>query len=181
MFGKRAVLAALVIAVSLEGCSSRPRQFAPRLAAAPTAEQKAAFDQDFRACSDMLIAGKLDRSGKLASAGAGAAVGAATVAGGAAAASSAGLYTGMAVLGAALIAAPVLALGGAWGMARAKRGKKEKVIKEAMTGCLAERGHQVTGWDKTGRKMQVDPLGKKSARRLRRRAEAFVQRGRQGR
>lgn len=131
------------------------------MAAPSSAEQQAAFDRDFAECGDLLVAGKLDRSGRLASAGAGAAVGAATVAGGAAAASGAGLYTGAAVLGATLLAAPVLALGGAWGMSRAKRASKEKAIKSAMTGCMAERGHIIGSWEKTGRKMKVDPMAKK--------------------
>jgi hypothetical protein len=48
---------------------------------------------------------------------------------------------------------PFAVLGGAWGMAKMKRAKKERAVKTAMAGCLQERGHQVTGWTKTGRKM----------------------------
>jgi hypothetical protein len=33
-------------------------------------------------------------------------------------------------------------------MAKAKRAKKEKAIKAAMTGCLAERGYQVVEWER---------------------------------
>jgi hypothetical protein len=38
-------------------------------------------------------------------------------------------------------------------MAKMKKAKKERAVKTAMAGCLQERGYQVTGWEKTGRKM----------------------------
>jgi hypothetical protein len=27
-----------------------------------------------------------------------------------------------------------------------------------MAGCLTERGHTIVGWEKTGRKMKIDPM-----------------------
>jgi hypothetical protein len=38
-------------------------------------------------------------------------------------------------------------------MSKMKRAQKEKAIKTALGGCLAERGHDVAGWEKTGRKV----------------------------
>jgi hypothetical protein len=74
---------------------------------------------------------------------------------GSAAASGAGLYGGMAVAGATLVALPFVALGGAYGIAKAKQKRKEKAIQTAMAGCLDERGHQVTGWQRTGKVVPV--------------------------
>ena len=142
----RLLIGVTAAAVALQGCSSRPREFTPSLSAPPA--DQAAFEKDYAECRELLVAGKLDTNGRLASAGAGAAAGAATVAGGAAAASGAGLYTGAAVLGATIIALPFVAVGGAWAMARIKRGKKEKAIQNALAGCLSERGHQIVGWSK---------------------------------
>ena len=76
----------------------------------------------------------------------------ASVAGGAAA-TSAGLAGGAALASATIVLLPFVALGGAWGMAKMKRAKKENAIKAAMSGCLKERGHEVAGWEKTGRKV----------------------------
>ena len=153
--------AALVIAAMVSGCSSRPREYTPTLAAAPSAPNRAAFDKDVAECQQLLVAGKLDQEGRLASAGAGAAAGAATMAGGAALAGSAGLYGGMAVASATVVLLPFAAIGGAWAMANAKRSKKEKAIQKVMAGCLTTRGHTIVGWEKTGRKMKVDPMAKK--------------------
>jgi hypothetical protein len=130
------ILSAVVVGSSMvvSGCSSRPRAFAPTLAA-PPAEQGA-----------FLVAGKLDRDGRLASAAGGAAAGGAGAAvGGATAAAVAG-YGGMAVVAATVVLLPLAVVGGAVGMAKAKRAKKERAIKSAMTGCLKERGYAVNGW-----------------------------------
>ena len=153
--------AAMVIAALVQGCSSRPREYAPTMAAAPSAEARAAFDKDVADCHALLVAGKLDSEGRLGSAGAGAAAGAATMAGGAALASSAGLYGGMAVASATVVLLPFAAIGGAWAMANAKRSKKERAIQKVMAGCLTTRGHTIVGWEKTGRKMKIDPMAKR--------------------
>ena len=142
---------AVVTALTLSGCSSRPREFAPQLASPPASS--AALDAAVAECSQLFVAGKLDRSGRLGSGAAGAAAGGAMAVAGGAAASSAGLYGGMAVASATVVLLPIVALGGAWGMAKIKRGKKERVIKSVMAGCLKERGHEVSGWEKTGRKV----------------------------
>lgn len=144
---------AFVLAASLTfaGCSSRPREFAPTLAAPPAST--AQFNASYAECSHLLIAGKLDSSGRLASGAAGAATGGGVaLAGGAAAAATAG-YAGMAVAAATVVLLPFAVLGGAWGMSKMKRAKKEKAIKTAMTGCLKERGYEVSGWQKTGKKV----------------------------
>jgi hypothetical protein len=39
-----------------------------------------------------------------------------------------------------------------------KRANKERAIKRAMGGCMAERGYQVASWTKTGRKVAVVAL-----------------------
>jgi hypothetical protein len=148
----RFVLAVAALA-TLAGCSSRPREFAPVLAA-PAADQSA-FSGSVSECGTLLAEGKLTSDGRLASGAAGAAVSGATLALGSAAASSAGMFGGMAVAGATIILLPFAAIGGAWGMAKAKRNKKEAAIQTAMSGCLAERGHQVTGWQQVGKVVPV--------------------------
>ena len=151
MFMRTTMTAALACALLLAGCSSRPREFTPMLAAPPAGQMafdQAAFDSAYANCSQLLVAGKLDSEGRLASAGAGAAAtGVTAVAGGATAAAVAG-YGGLAVASATIVLLPFALVGGAVGMAKAKRAKKEKAIKTAMTGCLAERGYRVTSWER---------------------------------
>lgn len=134
----------LAVALALQGCSSRPRQFTPELAAAPTDRRE--FDSAFATCTQLLAEGKLTSEGRLASGAVGAAAGATTLAVGSAAASGAGLYGGMAVAGATLVALPFVAVFGAWGLAKSKKKKKERAIQAATAGCLEERGYKVTGW-----------------------------------
>jgi len=147
---RTSLAAVLTAAILLQACSSRPREFTPTLTAAPTDQTK--FDQAIAECQTLLVAGKLDGSGRLASGGVGAASGAAVGAAGTAAATSAGLYGGMAVLGATLIAMPFAIVGGAWGMSKIKRHKKEKAIRLAMTGCLHERGYDIAEWQRAPKK-----------------------------
>ncbi|MBA3511384.1 hypothetical protein, partial [Sphingomonas sp.] len=59
-------LCLVVASLALQGCSSRPREFAPTLAVA-TAD-RAAFDADYETCRELLVAGKLDTSGRVGSA-----------------------------------------------------------------------------------------------------------------
>ncbi len=147
----KSIVCAVAVALTLSGCSSRPREFAPQLATPPASS--AALDASIAECSELLVAGKLDRNGRAGSGAAGAAAGGAVAVAGGAAASSAGLAGGAALASATVVLLPFVALGGAWGMAKMKRAKKEKAIKTAMAGCLQERGHQVAGWEKTGRKV----------------------------
>jgi len=138
----------VVLASSLftSGCSSTPRAFAPTLAVPPA--DQLAFDQATADCSALFVAGKLDQNGRLASAGGAAGAGATAAAvGGATAAAVAG-YGGLAVAAATIVLLPFAVVGGAVGMAKMKRAKKEKAIKIALTGCLKERGYDVTGWER---------------------------------
>jgi len=135
---------ALSGALFASGCSSTPRAFAPTLSP-PPADQDA-FDQATADCSALYVAGKLDQDGRLASAGGAAGAGATAAAvGGATAAAVAG-YGGLAVAAATIVLLPFAVVGGAVGMAKVKRAKKEKAIKIALTGCLKERGYDVNGW-----------------------------------
>ncbi len=140
------MVGAIAAAALVQGCSSRPREFNPALAA-PAADA-AKFEADYAECRDLMVAGKLDGSGRLGSAGVGVAAGAATMAGGAAAATGAGLYAGAAVASATVVLIPFVAIGGAFAMAKAKRNKKERAIQQVMAGCLDQRGHRIVGWDK---------------------------------
>ena len=136
-----AVLAACLL---LQACSSRPREFTPTLAAPATSQ--AEFDTAYSECNNLLVEGKLNSEGRTASGAAGAAAGATTAAVGGAAATAVGGYAGLAAASATIILLPVAIIGGAWGMSRAKRAKKEAAIKTAMEGCLRERGYEVAGW-----------------------------------
>lgn len=143
---RRTVIAATLIGLLLDACSSRPREFTPHLGLA-TADQ-AKFDAAYADCKELFVTGKLDTSGRLASGGVGAAAGGAVGLGGGALATGAGLYGGMAVMSATLVLMPVAVIGGAVGMAKIKRHKKEVAIQRAMAGCLHERGYEVASWQK---------------------------------
>lgn len=145
MSNKRVALAVMAVLI-LTGCSSRPREFTPMLAT-PAASQ-AEFEAAYATCQQLFVAGKLDSSGRAGSAGAGLAAGGATAAIGSGAAAAAAGYAGLAAAAATIVLLPFAVLGGAWGMSRAKRAKKEAAIKTAMEGCLGERGYRVSGWSK---------------------------------
>ena len=138
--------AGLAACLLLQACSSRPREFTPTLAA-PAASQ-ADFDAAYSECRQLLVEGKLDSAGRSASGAAGIAAGATTAAVGSAAATAVGGYAGLAAASATIVLLPVAIVGGAWGMSRMKRAKKERAIKTALTGCLQERGYEVAGWSK---------------------------------
>ena len=149
----RIVVAAVMGCMTLQACSSRPREFAPTLVALPASQ--AEFDAAYAECQQLLLAKKLDANGRLASAGAGAGVGVATAAAGGATAAAMGGYGGLAAAGATIVLLPFAIIGGAWGMSRMKRAKKEKAIKTAIAGCLQERGYTVAGWSKGVKKPVV--------------------------
>jgi hypothetical protein len=140
------LLAAAALSLVLAGCSSRPREFTPALGVVPV--DQATFDAAYAECRQLYVAGKLDRNGRLGSGGAGAGAGAAVGIAGTAAATSAGLYGGMAVMSATLVLMPVAIVGGAIGMAKIKRHKKEVAIQRVMAGCLHDRGYEVVSWAK---------------------------------
>ena len=138
--------AALVGCLTLEACSSRPRDFTPTLAS-PAASQ-AEFESAYATCRQLLVSGKLNASGQGSSLVGGAGAGAGTAAVGGTAAAVAGGWGGLAVASATVVLLPFAVIGGAWGMSRMKRTRKERAIKTAMEGCLQERGYQVAGWSK---------------------------------
>jgi len=152
------VAVALIASLTLEACSSRPREFNPNLAT-PSASQ-AKFDADYSDCKQLLVAGKLNSSGRSGSAGAGAAAGAATAAAGGTAAAAVGGYAGLAAASATIVLLPFAIVGGAWGMSRMKRARKEAAIKKAMEGCLSDRGYHVAGWSKSAKKPAFSSSGK---------------------
>ena len=137
--------AVLVAALSLQGCSSRPREFRPALAAAPASQSS--FEAAFAECNQLMMAGKLDANGQMASVGAGAAATVATAAVGAGAAATAGGLGAFAVASATVILLPFAAVGGAWRMAKQRKNKKERAVQQAMAGCLIQRGYPVVGWE----------------------------------
>lgn len=155
--GKKPTVCLMVACLTLQACSSRPREFAPTLAAPPASQSQ--FERVYATCQQLLVAGKLDSNGMAGSAGAGAAAGAATAVAGGAAASSMVPAVGAALASATIVLLPFVALGGAWGMAKMKRAKKEKAIKAAMTGCLQERGYQVAAWSKGVKKATIVQAG----------------------
>jgi hypothetical protein len=130
----------------VQGCSSRPREFNPTLGIA-TADA-AGFDQAYATCTQLMVAGKLDKQGRSGSLGGGAAVGATTMAVGAGAATAMGGWAGVAAASATVVLLPFAIVGGAWGMAKMKRAKKEAAIKQVIGGCLQERGYSVAGWER---------------------------------
>ena len=154
----RTIIAGLLLpALALSACSSRPREFRPTLATA--AANPSELDAAVAECRQLLVAGKLDSSGRVASGAAGVAASGATLAAGTAAATTAGLAGGMAIASATVVLLPVALIGGAFGMAKIKRGKKERAIKTAMSGCLEERGYTVAGWTKAGKTPKVVAAG----------------------
>lgn len=140
---RKQVALCLVGAVVVQGCSSRPREFVPTLAAAP---DQAKFAADYSQCRELMVTGKLDSRGRLASAATAGAAAAAAGTAGAVAASSAGLYAGAAIASATIVALPIVALGGAFGMAKAKQKSKEAAIRDVMTVCMQQRGYAITSW-----------------------------------
>src|SRR5947199_6082072 len=69
---------AVIGCLTLQACSSRPRDFSPTLAT-PTAS-RADFDTAYATCHQLLVVGKLNSSGRSSSLGAGAKAGAGTAA-----------------------------------------------------------------------------------------------------
>ena len=138
---------ALMCCLALQACSSRPREFTPSLAVVPASQEQ--FDAAYADCHQLLVAGRLDASGRRGSALGGAAAGAGTAAVGGAAAAAAGGYAGLAAASATIVLLPFAIVGGAWGMSKMKRARKERAIKAAMEGCLHDHGYEVAGWSKS--------------------------------
>jgi hypothetical protein len=145
---KRNLLAVAACAgLLVQGCSSRPREFTPTLGIA-TADVTG-FDQAYATCTQLMVAGKLDKEGRSGSLGAGAAAGATAAAVGAGTAAVIGPSLGaFAVASATVVLLPFAVVGGAIGMAKMKRAKKEDAIKQVISGCLQERGYSVASWER---------------------------------
>lgn len=153
----------LALALSLQACSSKPRQFDPKLAVVPA--DQAAFETAHSECRQLLADGKLDSAGRLASGGAGVAAGATTAAVGSAAAVGVGGWSGVALASATVVALPFAMVGGGWWMAKSKKNKKERKIQEATAGCLGERGFAVAGWSPSSKKKAEAAKAAPAARR----------------
>ena len=137
----------LICAVSLAGCSSRPRNFAPVLGAAPVDQD--AYEAHWLECRDRVAAITDKRSGRLTSAGSGAAagLGAGVAAGAATSGATYGTVGAAAAAGAAMIAVvPIFGLAGAWGISKIKKTKKERAIKRTTADCMAVAGYSVDKW-----------------------------------
>ena len=150
---RKVALCASALCLTLEACSSRPRAFTPTLSS-PAAAQ-ADFDAAFAECQRLFADGKLNASGRAGSAGAGVAAGATTAGLGGTTAAAVGGYAGLAAASATIVLLPFAIVGGAWGMSKMKRAKKERAMKAALEGCLSERGYQVAGWSKATKKAVV--------------------------
>lgn len=156
--GRQAAI--LLLALSATACSSRPREFAPTLGAAPVSA--AQFEADYEKCRTLVANGQRSSFGSaLASGGAGVAAGV-----GVTAAMTGGTYAtmggAMAAAGATMILAPVAALAGAWGIAKRSKLKKERAIKGATGLCLAEHGYSVAGWERAKHQKRIKPERKRA-------------------
>lgn len=152
----RRVCVAVVGALMLSACSSRPREFVATLAAPPA--DQTGFDAANESCRTLVAQGYRSGFGaRIASAGAGVAgVGAGLAVGAGVGAATAGTGAGMAAAGAAistaLVMVPVLGVAAAWGLSKNRKLKKEREIKSAMKLCLSEQGYAVDGWRKAKRR-----------------------------
>jgi hypothetical protein len=154
--GRSAVL--LLAALSVTACSSRPREFAPALAAAPP--DAARFAADYENCRTLVANGQRSGFGsRLASGGVGVAAGA-----GVGMAMAGGTYStvagAMAAASATLVLMPVVALASAWGVAKRSKHRKEKATKNATGLCLAEHGYEVAGWEQAKHQKRIKPSSK---------------------
>ena len=130
----------------LSGCvSTNPRPYAPIVE--PPPNDQAVFQADFSLCASAVAAGRQNfrRSGGAVAVGVVGGVGVVQVAG--AAALGAGGTT-LAATGVGLVVVVPLAT---YGLTSARRAKNEREIQNAMTECLAERGHTVASWTRVSR------------------------------
>ncbi len=143
----RGVAAITAAALALSACSTLPRAWTPVMSTAP--QDAAAFEAAFAQCSDDVRAGRTEnfREGRGGAVGGGAAAGAvAGVVVASSAASGAGMLGGI-VAGAGLVTGAVLVAPIAIiGISAARRAHNERVVRDAMTRCLAEEGYVVDDW-----------------------------------
>jgi hypothetical protein len=148
------IFTAAIAIVSLSACSSRPREFAPTLQAAPADTAK--YEQDYLTCRTLVAQGKRSEFGSRAvsgGVGVAAGVGAVAMAGGGGASAVGALaaaYTAAMVL-------PVVGIAGAWGVAKRNKVKKEREVKAATALCLSEYGYEVEGWKVAKGQKRIKP------------------------
>ena len=132
------------LSLSLTACSSTPRQFSPEMQVAVADPTK--FSADYEHCRQLVAGGQRTGFGsQVASGGVGVAAGVGV--GAAVAGSTAGTVAGAAAAAsAAMVLMPIVGVAAAWGLAKNRRLKKEKVIKQATALCLSETGYEVSGW-----------------------------------
>ena len=142
----RGIWAVTAAALLVAGCSSKPRNFAPVLTTAPTDAQ--AYEAQWLTCREQVRVSTKNGSERGASAIGGVAAGAGGAAAvGAATAGTYATYAGAAAaIGATMIAAPPALVGGAWGISKIRKTKKERTIKAATAECLAKAGYSVDKW-----------------------------------
>lgn len=150
----RRILTSAIAILALSACSSRPREFAPTLQAAPADTAK--YEQDYLTCRTLVAQGQ--RSGfasRAVSGGVGVAAGVGAVAavggGGASMAGAiAAAYTAAMVL-------PIVGIAGAWGVAKRNKVKKEREVKAAVALCLSEHGYTVESWKAAKGQKRIKP------------------------
>lgn len=143
---RQKLCAAAAVAVLLLGCSSRPRNFEPVLAAAPA--DQSAYQSHLRNCQVIVATGGWkDGRGVSAAGGAVAGVGAGVATGSAVAAGTSGMIgAAAAAAAAAAVALPVVGVLGAWGISKIKKSKNERQLKSELSQCLASGGYSVDRW-----------------------------------
>lgn len=139
---------AVMVSLALTACAGGPRQFTPVLAQ-PAADE-VAFAAALDRCKTRVDAA---RRGATVAGGAAAAVGSASttyVVGGVAFAGGASATGTLAGAAAAAGPAMVIALPVSfYFFSRADRSRKERMIQQAMTGCMAEQGYRIVDWRRT--------------------------------
>lgn len=146
--GTRTASVLVASAAMLAGCASNPRAYSPVMASPPA--DGAAFEAAFHQCSADVAAGQRANftEGRTSSAVGGAAIGGvAAVATGASAASGAGMLAGAAGAAGLAVGAVIFAPLAVWGVSRARRAHNERVVRDAMSLCLAEHGYEVQDWE----------------------------------
>ncbi len=155
------ICAITAAAVLLSGCSTRPRNFSASLSA--PVEDRAAFESDYRTCSNLVRSGHTANFKSTAATGLAAGVGAAGAGAAMASTGMVGAYMSGGAAFAAAAAMPVVGILAGFGVSRAIRGGKERKMKRSMTACLAEYGYGVESWDKLHKRDDAARISAESA------------------
>ena len=144
----RKTIATLAILSILSGCSTRPRNFAPQIAA-PVGGM-ASLEADYRTCATLVAQGRTaDFKGAAAMVGA---TGAGALGGAAVSMASVSAlgFTGAGMVASAAI--PGIGLLAGFGVSRMIRSGNERKVKRRMESCLTEFGYTVGDWTRIGRR-----------------------------